>query len=289
MANESVNDLEDTGSTETDENQTDIELDEQDGEPDDSEGEGVEETDGQDVEIVLQGDDGSQPAPKHNGIQKRINKLNAKVTAAVEGQGQASADLETERQKTKLLQLALDQQNKKAPTGPPDPYDFDDGAKDGKYVAALEAYNREFFDAEMTRRTAAQPAPIDNSVLERRQAAHYKAADKLGINDYADVEDVAIGILGKQTTNHLIKSLDNSEKVMYWLGKNPARAESIAELLNGPDAVKGVLELGALSAGLVAQPRAKRNAAPNPDDDLAGTSGSRNGKHQRGSAGVTYS
>ncbi len=285
--NDSVNEPNEDGSTEIDENQTDVEQEDQDGAPDGSESEDGQEPDGQEVEIVLKGDSGSQPDPKHSGIRKRINKLNAKVNAAQEGEGQATAELETERQKNKLLQLALDQQNE-PPAGPPDPNDFDDGAKDTKYVEALEAHNLRFFDAQMERHTAAQPAPVDNRALERRQTQHYEAADKLGIKDYADVEDVAIGILGKQTVNQLIKDLDNSPAILYYLGKNPEKAESIAEMLSGPNAVKGVLELGALSAGLVAQPKVKRNAAPDPDDDLVGSSVSRTGRKQRGPAGATF-
>jgi len=279
----------DAGFTETDENQTDLIDEDQDGAPDGDESTEDQEPDGQEVEIVLEGNDGSQPVQSNLGIRKRVQKLNAKVNAAQDQASQANSDLATEREKNKLLQLALDQQ-KAEPTGPPDPYDFDDGAKDAKYVKALQDYNRDFFKSQMEQHTAAQPVtqPAADRALERRQTQHYEAADKLGIKDYADVEDKAIEILGNSTVNQLIKSLDNSPKILYYLGKNPAKAEEIADMLKGPDAVKGVLELGALSAGLKAKPKAKRNQAPDPDDDLEGTSVSRNGKQQRGPKGATF-
>lgn len=278
----------DKSSTELDENQKDLAKDDQSGAPDESDEAGDQEPDGQEVEIVLKGDEGSQPAQSNLGIRNRVRKLNAKVSAAQAGESQASSELATEREKNKLLQLALNQQ-KASPKGPPDPNDFDDGAKDAKYVEALEAHNREFFQSEMEKHTAAQSTPAANdSALERRQTEHYQAADKLGIPDYEVVEEKAIDILGKQTVNHLIKSLDNSPKLLYFLGKNPGKAEEIAEMLTGGDTVKAILEIGALSAGLIAQPKAKRKAAPDPDDDLEGASVSRTGNPTRGPAGATY-
>lgn len=289
MDTTSVNDPDESGSTELDENQTNVELEDQDGAPDGSEGEDGQEPDGQEVEIVLTGNEGSQPAQSDLGIRKRINKLNAKVSAAQTSESQVAAENETLRQQNELLRMAQEQQQAK-PKGPPDPNDFDDGAKDAKYVEALESHNREFFRAEMEKHTAAQPTQptaVDRA-LERRQTQHYEAADKLGIPDYAEVEDKTVGILGKDTVNHLIKAVDNSPSLLYYLGKNPAKAEEIADMLKGPDAIKGILELGALSKGLVAQPKAKRNLAPDPDDELIGSSPPRSKKGARGPEGATF-
>ena len=147
MGDTSVNDLKDDVEV-TDDDQTELETEGQEV----AEGEEGQEEEAPEIEIVLAGDEGSQPENQSNlGIRKRVNKLNAKVSAAVEGESQANAELETMRQKNELLQLALEQQNAAPakPSGPPDPFDFDDGAKDAKYVDALKQYNRDFFQAEM--------------------------------------------------------------------------------------------------------------------------------------------
>lgn len=268
------------------EDQAELETENQD----EVEGEEGQQEEAPEIEIVLAGDEGSQPEAQSNlGIRKRVSKLNAKVNAAEGVADEANTALETMRQRNELLQLALDQKNAApaTPSGPPDPFDFDDGAKDAKYVDALHEYNRGFFKSEMARHTEAQPKPVDTRAIEARQTAHYEAADKLGMKDYAETEDKTIAILGRDTAVQMIGALDNSPEVMYYLGKNPAKAETIAELLNS-NPVKGVLELGRLSAGLTAQPKAKRNAAPDPDAELEGSSVARNSKSTRGPAGATF-
>lgn len=289
-----MTELTEESSTELDENQKDLDEDDQKGAPDGSEADEDPDTDGQEVEIVLQGADGSQPKRNPLGFTRRIRKLNATITAAEGEASQATTDLATEREKNKLLQLALDQKQA-APAAPPDPSDFDDGAKDPQYVAALNDFNGRDFDARMQRHTAAQPAPqpVVDRALERKQVEHYQAADKLKVKDYAETEDKAIAILGKTAVNILIESSDAdvSVKVLNYLGKNPDRAEEIAAMLNGRGTLpaKGILALGALGATLVAKPKAKRNPAPDPDNELEGASVSRSGKKQtRGPKGAIY-
>ena len=283
MDEDSVKEPNEDGST-NDENQTEVQQEDQDGAPDGSEGEDDQEPDGQEVEIVLEGDVGSQPDQKHLGIRKRINKLNGKLNDAKDETANVSADLENERQKTKLLQMALDQKQEAKPSLPPNPLDFDDGAADAKYVEALEGYNREFIRAEMAKHVVA-PEPIANPAVEKAQLRHYEAASKLKVPDYDEVEDKAISILGNDTAKQLIAESEHSAKLMYFLGKNPAKAQHIADLVE-TSPVKAILELGALGASLKAQTKAKRNPAPNPDDELEGALSPH--KKQRGPKGATF-
>ncbi len=203
---------------------------------------------------------------------------------------EANTALETMRQRNELLQLALDQKNATpaTPSGPPDPFDYDDGAKDAKYVEALHEYNRGFFKSEMARHTEAQPKPVDTRARDARQTAHYEAADKLGVKDYAETEDKTIAILGRDTVVEIIGALDKSPEYMYYLGKNPDKAEYFADLLKRHP-VKGILEIGDFARDLQKLRKSKRNAAPDPDDELEGSSVSRNSKSTRGPAGATFS
>jgi len=264
--------------------------DQQTDEDDVSEGdEESRETEGQEVDVVLSDDDGSQPKPQNFGIRKRINKLNSRVAAAQKEAGDAETRLEVERAQNELLKLALEQQQSGNPDKaslPPDPNDFDDGAKDPAYVSALTGYNQRFFEEQFDKRakqTAAPPAP--NPKSEQRQVAHYEAAEKLGVKDYDEAEDAAINVLGQDTVKRLIDASDASPRILYYLGKNKEVAAEIAELVK-TDPVAGVLKLGALGASLKVQPRRQSQVAPDPDDELSGTVSRKSAK--RGPAGATY-
>jgi hypothetical protein len=230
----------------------------------------VEDNDGN--EIFLDGDEGSQPkVDEQHGIRKRINKLNAKVAVAAAGQDESNAALEVERERNKLLQLALDQRNgTTAVEGPPNPDDFDDGHVDPKYTKAFSAYIQKdiIASSEATQREN-QATSAASSELETRQTAHYKRADELKVADFDDTEDKAILILGKEVTNQIISASDKSPELLYWLGKNPGEAEVIANLIR-INPVKGVLKIGALEARLKSRPKAKTVTAPNPDEELRG-------------------
>ena len=252
----------------------------------DDETEGNQETEVEEFEIVNPADDGSQPNDNAPGFRKRINKLNSKVEAAKEEATNVSSELAMERQKNELLQLALDQQKAKPEAVmPPNPLDFDDGAGDPKYVAALHGYNQQFIQDALAKHTAAQqPAPPTRDVeLEKSQTAHYERAAKLGVPDYDDTEDKAIDILGKDIVNQFIKASSHSHKVLYHLGKNREKAEALGQLIRS-DPIKGVLKLGELGADLVVQKKA-RKSAPNPDKELVGA---RSGASRKGGKGPTF-
>ncbi len=242
----------------------------------DADDEGQPEPDGQEVEIVRAGDDGSQPKDKTAGIRKRVNKLNAKVRAAEDTSSQAVAELATLREQNKVLQLFVEQTKAAESTKPPDPNDFDDGVHDPKYVEAHQKHTQEVIAAEVQKQAAAfAPVQTDTSSvsreLERRQTRHYEQADKLGAVDYQETEDKAVAILGNETVNQLISKMDSSPLILYFLGKNPDEAEEIKALID-TDPVKAVLKLGELGAGLKVQPKAKSDPTPDPDDELRGGS-----------------
>ena len=220
-------------------------------------------------EIVLAGEEGSQPDTQHFGIRRRVNKLNRKVTAAREGEATATEALRIEQERNRLLQLALDQKRDTKPEALPDPNDFDDGASDPKYVAALTAHITKDVKAGITTAPVDTPRQRGSADLEGRQVEHYRRADTLKVRDYDATEDKAVDILGRDFTNQVIASAEKSPEILYHLGKNPEKAEEIKELLE-TDPVKGVLRIGALEARLSVKPRARTNNAPDPDTELEG-------------------
>lgn len=273
---------------EKDENDGEIEV-VKDDEPKDGEqpeGEESEQSEQKpEFEVVREGVDGSQPAArKQPGFKKRIDKLNAKITASTEEASQASVALALEQEKTKLLEMALAQKNEADNLKPPDPDDFDDGAIDPKYVSRLHEYNQGLIASEVKKQTASisvqQSEPATDTALLSKQTKHYEAAADLGAKDYAEVEDAAIDILGKEIVNQLIKASDSSHLILYYLGKNPDEAEEIAELVK-TDPVKATLQLGRLEAELKVKPKANDEPTPDPDEELVGGSPSATNSKQR--------
>ena len=254
----------------------DLPEEEQDNSGDDSEGE--ENQDAIEFEIVRQGEEGSQPDNKQRGFQKRVNKLNSKIAVANDAATQASRELETEREKNKLLRLALEQKAPVENVSPPDPMDFDDGVKDAEYIKALNNYNMPIIAAEVQKQTASlRDTSSRSKELEKKQLKHFERAEELGAKDYDETEDTAISILGKDTVNELIVNSDKSHLVLYYLGKNPSKAEELAELIK-TNPLKATLQFGRLEAELNVKPKAKQ-ATPNPDEELEGGSPSAGGQN----------
>lgn len=250
---------------------------------DDQDGtDGEQDAADEESEIVLTGDAGSQPDNEHRGIRKRINKLNSKVEAAQDGQSQATAALEVERERNKLLQLALEQREQADVKGPPDPDDFDDGVADPKYIAAAHAHIKEGVIAEIKQSQPKGPQPERKSTpdLEDKQVKHYQRADKLKVKDYDATEDKAIEILGQDIVKQVMAATDKSAEILYYLGKNPDKAESIKELI-ATNPVQGVFEIGALSRGLEVRPKAQSKPAPDPDTELEGGSSPKSNDYEK--------
>lgn len=239
---------------------------------------GEEQQEPVDVEVVLQGANGSQPDKQHEIdriVTRRVRKLNAKNAKTEDRASDAEQQLANAQERIKIYELALSQRTIAADTPPPpDPEHFDDGVRDPKYAQALNQYNQPLI-AEEVRKQTANLAPVQQETvdpgLERKQRKHYERASELGAKDFDEIEDAAIGILGKETVNHVISEFEESELLVYFLGtkKNQGKAEEIAELIK-TNPIKGVAELGRLSAKLVKQPKGINETTPDPDDEIPG-------------------
>lgn len=221
----------------------------------------------EDVEIVLEGDDGSQPKPQQTG--GGYNRLIRRLKAAKTDTKETSAALAASEEKNKLLELAL-AQAKDSANEPPDPSSFDGGAADPQYVRAVQTHTQEMVDRAVEKATANIPTPTQPNIdLDRKQVQHCERADKLGIADYDDVQDKAIEILGHGTVNEIIAKSDKSEVIVYHLGKNPAIAEDLRDLI-ATDPVRAAIEIGRLEEKLKIRPRATTQSTPDPDVEVQG-------------------
>lgn len=237
-----------------------------------------QEPDGSEVEIVREGDAGSQPDDKNLGIRKRINKLNAKVEAANQTTEHTNAELLKTQEENRLLRLSLEQKQQRGDDlTAPNPMDFDEGAYDPKFIQAATEHQQKVIQSEVQKQTVTlqqtqnDVAPANAALLDM-QEKHYKRAEELGASDYSETEDKAIAILGKDIVNGLIQATGQSEVILYYLGKNPDKAEAIAQLISD-DPIKGTLAIGRLEVELKVKPKTKTSETiPDPDNELEGGS-----------------
>jgi hypothetical protein len=214
----------------------------------------------------------------------RVIPLSAHVKAKGKWKQRVAAATDTaeaERQEKELLRLQLQQRDEeiarlKVPKGPPKRADFE---TDDAFDAARAKYDRSQTEALVvetlrkhapTTPAAGQPVDeADDAVLD----AHYERAAKLKAPDFDAAEDEVIAAIGKDATRQLIKQFDNSEALIYALGKlNPKRlAELQGDLKKDP--VRAIVNLTKYASTLQLKPRGK---APDPDspDERRGTHGS---------------
>lgn len=200
----------------------------------------------QEVEIVLEGDDAApQDSVPMPAFKKRINKLTQR-------EKDAKAEAEKLRQENELLRLQVKQGQK--PKARPRLEDFD--YDEGKYADAVDAYEQEQrkeFLAEVDKRiqsTKPEPQP-DLKPLE----AHYERAEKLKVSDYEAMEDAVLDSLGRDVFTEVVSTLAHSERVVYYLGKNPRKLDEISEMVRSGQGLKATVALGELQGQLKLRPR----------------------------------
>lgn len=264
------------------EQETDQEI-EQDSDQD------AEQSETDEVEIVLEGEDepASKPTVPLNKHLKRISKLNTRVETA-------NHEAEEERQKREALEeqnrLLLMQinQGQDAPKGRPKVDDFE---SDAEYEAALEDYENTRISqvtqekaAELLRQQAEEQArSAREAAFNSQLREHYERADQLKVSDYEETEDKAIDVMGKDIARQIMANTEQSQVVLYHLGKNPEKAAEYARKFEG-NPIKGLLEIGGLASRL--QVRSKSSLPPNPETQIEG--GSVAGHESRYLKGVKF-
>ncbi|MEE8233708.1 MAG: hypothetical protein V3R41_03415 [Gammaproteobacteria bacterium] len=221
----------------------------------DESGEPSTKEEDQESEIVLEGDEGSQPSKKRrNKFSHRINRKNAQI--AESNERAEKAEMQLEAYKTALQTIQGNQTPGLIQPDPADENKFPEGVHDPAYIKQFNDFliksnqqgvNQQIQEAQ--KQTASfqnQQTQQDN--LQQAKSRHYERASELKVSDFEEMEDNAIKILGDDVFNELVKNCDNSPEVAYLLGKNPDEALRIRRLADNGDAFKCVMELGKLSA-----------------------------------------
>jgi len=240
----------------------------------------------EEVEIIVEGEEKPTSVPLH-ALHKRLGRERKKTDAAhteAEEANRKAAMLEEENKLLRLQQAQLAQSTKR-----PDEDDFETTAE---YNAALEKYD----NARIEKIANEQASKIiqDNQTKTAQNASegnlnqlidkHYERSAELKVPDYSETESVAADVLGDDIAKQIVANTDDSHLLMYFLGKNPAKAEGLKALIeNNP--MKGVMEIGRLAGSLKVKP--KMQIAPDPETVVNG--GVSTTYEERGPKGASYS
>jgi hypothetical protein len=227
----------------------------------------VVDNEAEEVEIVVSGE---EPSPDEDGKKQGLGR---RARRLLEKNKQLNDESETVKAQNRLLQMQLEQLSgkkvaklDKPPTLASCGYDEDEYQK--AMVDYLSTSSRTVFSDELKKlQEQSQQQSVQHS---RREAleSHYKRADDLKVKDYDDAETAALEVLGRDAVEDIAATIDESERVLYYLGKNPAKAQEIKHLLD-TNPVKATYAIGKLAAGLEIRPKTKPNPKQ-PDTPLEG-------------------
>jgi len=218
------------------------------------------------VDIVLEGEESQEAvkSPKNpvRDMRKRIkeqNRENSALREEVNVLKQAMQSGGTPRVEEPKVVVPTER-----PTLASTNYDT------GEYELQMEAYMAGGVERAIDKRLINAKQQDNNKADESSIAEHYKRATDLNVGDYEEMEDKAIEALGVDIVQSLQTTVDQSEMLIYYLGKNPKKAAEIRSTFDRNPA-KATFELGTLAAKLTLKPRGDK--IPAPDDPLGGGGG----------------
>jgi len=114
------------------------------------------------------------------------------------------------------------------------------------YQAAFQGYihteTEKTFQGLTEQQTQATLSQTQETQLDEAMQAHLTRGVNLGFDDFEEVEQKARAILGDEVCKNVMQLFDNSEQILYSLGKNPSKAHEIIQTLKSNPA-KGVVDL----------------------------------------------
>jgi len=215
------------------------------------------------VEIVLDIEDEDEgtppPQPKRNPVRDMRNRIK-------EQKGENS-DLRKEN-----MELKERLRTKETPAGTTSPPSDDGvptlegcGYDTTKYQQQYAEYNQKQLDARIDERfREVEGRDVRTAASQQAEVTiekHYERASELKVANYEEVEDVAVAALGVDLVRSIQTTVDNSERLIYWLGMNPEKAAGLKVQFDSNPG-KATFELGRLSSKLSLRPKGKQPPAP---------------------------
>lgn len=221
------------------------------------------------VEIVLEGDDEPASKPRRrNKLQQRFSRLTGQRDEARGEVAERDATIARLTEENKLLRLNAEQHLQKAPK--PEDFETDEQFNDAKarYDEALISAKAEEIVNKRLEQSETQTTQFrQNRETEAKLREHDDRTESLQVDDYDETEDKAIDVMGEDLSRTIMTTFPKSELLMYYLGKNPVKAESLVAL-SQVNPVACVAEIGRLEERLKIKP--KTGTAPNPETEVKG-------------------
>lgn len=269
-----------------DETLDDAELEGETGEEEEQEGSESEPEaqEPEEYEIVLEGDEQASQEQKQKSVTLPAKKL-ADLRASRRESRDEAARLkeEVELLRKQVMSGGKPQQPAAMPTLESVDYD------EAKYQQALAAWHQEQTKAQL--QTYNQQLAQEQARNAQKQAQeaeiekHYERAASLKVHDYESAERTVRETLDQMSQDVSVTDLmiahlgEGSEKVTYFLGRNPDKlSDLVATLQADPSGMRAMVKLGQLQAKLSHQPAKKKiSQAPAADEALGGKNGASEG------------
>lgn len=233
--------------------------------------EGEEESTKDVVEVYLEGEDETPEGKQKTTEQDRINAAVQKRVAREKRKQVEANELATKQvqdnaillEQNKLLELRNQQLQQGNQLNPDD---FDQGASDPKYIAAL--VQQQVAAQQPTLQPAHATEVKDNTEAIR---AHVTAAMSSGLSDFEENEDKVIEEIGSEAHNYIVDNFPGrSHLVTYALAKNPGKLAELGNHVRSGNNQKALLLLGEISATAKVR-KVSKSDTPDPVDEVEGS------------------
>jgi len=121
-------------------------------------------------------------------------------------------------------------------------------------------------DQKINHLQTTQAAQANDAEFNQAVNGHYDRAAKMGVQDYEQAESNALNILGNDLVNEIVKTVPNSNELLYMLGSDSNEAYRVKNLLD-QNPVRATVELGILAGKAGGF---KKEQRPDPETDISG-------------------
>lgn len=259
----------------------DAELEGETGEEEEQEGSetDTEAQEPEEYEIVLEGDEqASQEGEKSKTVTLPAKKL-ADLRASRRESRDEAAKLREELERLRSQVVSKPAQPAAMPTLESCDYD------EAKYQQAFVKWQAEQTQSQLQqfsqRQAQEQARQAQEAQREAEISKHYERASSLKVADYESAERTVRDTLDQLSADVSVTDLmiahlgEGSEKVTYYLGRNPDKLNDLVSTLQAdPSGMRAMVKLGQLQAKLTQQPAKKKiSQAPPADEPIGGKVG----------------
>jgi len=114
---------------------------------------------------------------------------------------------------------------------------------DDKFIAETEAWIERKRLADEANAQAARGAQAQQAELEKDLTRFQAAKAALGVRDFEEAKDMVTSVLSQGQISGIVQAADDSAKVIYALGKHPAKLEALKAITNPVKFIAAVAKL----------------------------------------------